>query len=326
MSDSITQAAELLRSGGVVAFPTETVYGLGADAANLQAVSRMFAIKGRPVDHPVIVHLSDPCQMAQWAREIPSAAFNLAERFWPGPLTLILSRQQGVSDLVTGGQDTIGLRIPSHPVALAMLRSFGGGVAAPSANRFGRISPTTAAHVLQELGDKPDLILEGGGCRVGLESTILDLTGERPAILRPGGISADQLSGALGEMVGLFAAADKQIRAPGMLKSHYAPNSPLQLVSLTELPDVISIYLKTGSSVAVMTCFASHNFDLPGCRVIRMPTNPSDYGRSLYLILRMLDESSPDLILAEAPPDSPPWLAVNDRLSRASCSARARIM
>ena len=319
MTDSITQAAELLRSGGVVAFPTETVYGLGADAADPQAVARIFAIKGRPADHPLIVHLADHVQMTQWARKIPSVAFKLAERFWPGPLTLILRRQQGVSNLVTGGQDTIGLRIPAHPVALAMLRSFGGGVAAPSANRFGRVSPTTAGHVQQELGDNVDLILEGGDCRVGLESTILDLTGERPAILRPGGISAEQLSEALGETVGLCAATDKQIRAPGMLKSHYAPNSPLQLVSLPELPDVISIHVKTGTSVAVMTCFARQNFDLPGCRVIRMPTDPTGYGRTLYSTLRMLDESAPGLILAEAPPDSPPWLAVNDRLCRAAC-------
>lgn len=316
---AIEKAASLLCNGGVVAFPTETVYGLGADAENDEAVARIFAIKGRPADNPLIVHLADPVQMYQWASEIPAAAFTLAEWFWPGPLTLILHRQAGVSDLITGSQDTIGLRIPEHPVALSMLRSFGGGVAAPSANRFGRISPTSAAHVLQELGDNVDLILEGGGCRIGLESTILDLTGERPAILRPGAISADQLSEALGETLGPFAAADKLIRVPGMLKSHYAPDSPLQLVSPTELSDVISIHVKGGSSIAIMTCFALHNFDLPGCRVIRMPTDPTDYGRNLYSTLRMLDESAPDLILAETPPETPPWLAVNDRLQRAAC-------
>ena len=319
-SSTITQAVELLRSGGVVAFPTETVYGLGADAANPQAVARIFAIKGRPADHPVIVHLSDPCQMVQWAREIPSAAFNLAERFWPGPLTLILRRRQGVSDLVTGGQDTIGLRIPSHPVALALLRSFGGGVAAPSANRFGRISPTTVSHVQQELGSGPDLILEGGECMLGLESTILDLTGKHPAILRPGGISADQLSEALGEEVRLFAKAEKRIRAPGMLNSHYAPCTPLRLVPTAELPEVILLCSAVKTSVAVMTCFGSQSFDSHGCRVIQMPSDPIGYGQKLYAVLRMLDDSDSAIILAEAPPDTTIWMAVNDRLRRAAYS------
>jgi tRNA threonylcarbamoyl adenosine modification protein (Sua5/YciO/YrdC/YwlC family) len=190
----IEAAAAILRQGGVVAFPTETVYGLGADASNPDAVRRIFQIKGRPADHPLIVHLSDKSQLGHWAREVPEAARLLAEHFWPGPLTLILSRNKHVSDAVTGGQDTVGLRVPGHPVALALLRAMGpaAALAAPSANRYGRISPTTAAHVREELGDSVDMILDGGPCEVGLESTIVSFTGDTATVLRPGGIPLER--------------------------------------------------------------------------------------------------------------------------------------
>ena len=189
----IERAVAVLRSGGLVAFPTETVYGLGADASNAEAVAKIFAVKGRPASHPLIVHLADAAQVANWAREVSEPARKLARKFWPGPLTLILRRAQGVSDTVTGGQDTVALRVPSHPVALQLLGRFGGGVAAPSANRFGRVSATTAAHVRHEFGEAIDCVLDGGETDVGIESTIVDLSGAAPALLRPGWIGLAEL-------------------------------------------------------------------------------------------------------------------------------------
>ena len=197
----LAEAVELLRAGELVAFPTETVYGLGADAGNPEALAKIFAAKGRPADHPLIVHVPDVAHLDQWAREIPDAAHLLAQAFWPGPLTLILKRQPTVPDLVTGGQDTVGLRIPHHPLALQLLKAFDGGIAAPSANRFGHISPTTAQHVREELGAAVALVLDGGPCSVGIESTIVDLSRGDPVILRPGMISAAQIDQALHQQV-----------------------------------------------------------------------------------------------------------------------------
>ena len=211
----VKRAAELLRQGELVAFPTETVYGLGADAANPAAVAKIFAVKGRPADHPLIVHLPGDDHIERWARDVPAAAYELAEAFWPGPLTLILKRQPGVPDAVTGGQDTVGLRVPGHPLALELLREFKGGVAAPSANRFGHISPTCADHVRDELGSAPDLILDGGDCQVGLESTIISLVDDRPILLQPGVISLPELCEALGRGVVLPDQPDPALRAPG---------------------------------------------------------------------------------------------------------------
>jgi L-threonylcarbamoyladenylate synthase len=312
-SGQIARAAALLRAGGVVAFPTETVYGLGADAANDEALRRIFSLKGRPADHPLIVHIAAAAQMQDWARDIPAAAYALAERFWPGPLTLILRRREGVSALVTGGQETIGLRIPAHPVALALLRIFGGGVAAPSANRFGRVSPTRAEHVREELGGGPDLILDGGDCPVGVESTIVDLTGSVPVILRPGGIPPEALERVMGQKIELPGAA-RTGRAPGMLASHYAPATPLRLVARAELPAVAASLSATGKRVAVMA--------LSGCasatgQTVAMPSEPAAYGRDLYAVIRMLDGGGHDAILVEMPPQTEAWLAVNDRLRKA---------
>lgn len=312
--EPIARGAALLRGGGVVAFPTETVYGLGADAANDEALRRIFTIKGRPADHPLIVHLADAAQMQDWARDIPAAAHALAERFWPGPLTLILRRQPWVSALVTGGQETIGLRIPSHPVALALLNAFGGGVAAPSANRFGRVSPTRAEHVRQELGDGPDLVLEGGACRVGIESTIVALADGRPVILRPGGIPQDALERAMGQRVGL-PGISPTVRAPGMLASHYAPATPLRVVGATELPAAAASLSARGKRVAVM---ALSGYRSATGQTVAMPPEPSAYGCDLYAVIRMLDSGRHDAILVEKPPLTGAWLAVNDRLQRAS--------
>ncbi|MEO8003262.1 MAG: L-threonylcarbamoyladenylate synthase, partial [Betaproteobacteria bacterium] len=229
MSDQeIEQAVQILRKGGLVAFPTETVYGLGADASNPAAVRKIFAAKGRPADHPVIVHIADTSELKHWALEVPRSAWVLAEKFWPGPLTMVFKRASHVSDLVTGGQDTVGVRVPSHPVAQQLLRAFNGGIAGPSANRFGRLSPTTAAHVREELGAAVDLVLDGGPCEVGIESTIVDVTRATPAVLRPGRITALQIEEALATAVG--DTAPGRPRVSGSLDSHYAPQLPLTLV------------------------------------------------------------------------------------------------
>ncbi|HEX9452146.1 MAG TPA: L-threonylcarbamoyladenylate synthase, partial [Burkholderiales bacterium] len=219
--EEIEKAAAILRAGGLVAFPTETVYGLGADASNPTAVRKIFAAKGRPADHPVIVHVAGTSDLKHWAAEVPRSAWLLAEKFWPGPLTMVLKRAAHVSDLITGGQDTVGLRVPSHPVAQQLLKAFGGGIAAPSANRFGRLSPTTAQHVREELADAVNLVLDGGPSDVGIESTIVDLTRETPAVLRPGRISEQQIADAL--LVQLGGTAAGRPRVSGSLESHYAP-------------------------------------------------------------------------------------------------------
>jgi L-threonylcarbamoyladenylate synthase len=305
----IRKAAELLKAGRLVAFPTETVYGLGADAWNPAAVKKLYAVKGRPADHPVIVHFASAEKAFEWAREVPEAAKTLAQRFWPGPLTIVLGRSSRVPDYITGAQDTVGLRVPSHPVAHAMLEAFGGGVAAPSANRFGAVSPTTAAHVLADLGSDAALVLEGGPTEVGIESTIVDLSGDRPMLLRPGHISREALAAALGVPV-----AEKSAAAPrhsGGLKRHYAPNTPARLVATHELDREIA---RLKDKIAVLA------FSRPDERVdywLRMPRDPQLYAQKLYAALRELDSSGCEAILIESPPGSAPWAAVLDRLRRA---------
>ncbi len=308
----------MLAAGKVVAFPTETVYGLGADAANPEAVSRIFRIKGRPADHPLIVHLAAVEQLSDWAREIPDEAYLLAEQFWPGPLTLILRRDGKVHDAVTGGQNTIGLRVPDHPVALELIRNFGGGVAAPSANRFGRISPTTARHVLEELGDQLELIIDAGPSRIGLESTIVSLAGLEPVLLRPGAISVGELEGVLGGRRLAHAAGTDRPRAPGMLPSHYAPLTSFRIMEQDLLREALQRLQADGKKVVVMT-FPSRVALVPDTMALQiMPENPAEYARELYAIMRVLDNGDFDCILADAPPDTPPWQAVRDRLYRAA--------
>jgi L-threonylcarbamoyladenylate synthase len=308
VSLEVRRAAEILRAGGLVAFPTETVYGLGADASSASAVARLYAAKGRPEDHPVIIHFSSAEKAFEWGREIPEAARKLAARFWPGPLTLILKRSAKAKDFVTGGQDSVGLRVPSHPVAQALLREFGGAVAAPSANRFGRVSATTAAHVDDEL--KVDLVLDGGASEIGIESTIVDLVGEGIALLRPGRISKEELEKALNKKV-----QDRKSDSPrhsGGLERHYAPRTPALLVPRHELDAEIG---RRGVSVAVLA------FSRPDERVdywIRMPNEPQAYARRLYGALRELDTAGCGTILVESPPESIEWDAIRDRLSRAT--------
>ena len=313
-----THASALLRAGGVVAFPTETVYGLGADADNDDAVRRIFSIKGRPADHPLIVHLADVSMVKRWVREVPDTALRLAERFWPGPLTIVFRRSSRVSDLVTGGLDTVGIRVPNHPVAQALLLEFGGGIAAPSANRFGRISPTSAEHVRDELGAAPDLILDGGNCQVGLESTIISLVDDRPVLLRPGGISLLELSEVIGSEVALLKQPEQALRAPGSHASHYAPLTPTAIISTESLPAFARRLIDAGQNIA-MICLSETIF--ASCRSagsLLLPLEPAAYGRALYAALRQLDAVGHDKILIEAPPETEPWRAVRDRIHRAA--------
>jgi L-threonylcarbamoyladenylate synthase len=307
MTPEIRKAADLLRAGGLVAFPTETVYGLGADAANAKAVARLYAVKGRPADHPVIVHFAGSEQAFAWAREVPEAARQLAARFWPGPLTLILKRSKLARDFVTGGQDTVGLRVPSHPVARELLKEFKNGIAAPSANRFGLVSPTTPAHVREDLGDEVDLVLEGGPSDVGIESTIVDLSGTGAVLLRPGGISREDVE----RIVRLRDREEASPRHSGGLERHYAPRTPARLVPTHELDRQIAVMK---DRVAVLA------FSRPDERVdywLRMPRDPAAYAQRLYAALRELDSAGCEAILVEAPPQAAEWAAVLDRLRRA---------
>jgi len=308
------EAVAILKRGGLVAFPTETVYGLGADASNPAAVARLYKVKGRPKGHPVIVHLADVGQLVRWAREIPESATQLAARFWPGPLTLLLKRAPAVGDYLTGGEDTIGLRVPNHSIALELLRQFGAGIAAPSANKFGRISPTTAEHVRNDLGDEVDLILDGGPCEIGIESTIVDLSRGRPVLLRPGRIGAEEIEATLQVETG--PRDPSAPRAPGTLESHYAPRHPLRLIPSVQWDEV----LRTAPLARGVLSFRPRPASDASAMWIEAPSDPVRYARGLYASLRTLDESGCDEILVEEPPASAEWAAVRDRLARA-CSA-----
>ena len=310
----VKEAAEILRKGGLVAFPTETVYGLGGDAENPSAVRRIFTAKGRPADHPLIVHIPNSGQLSRWAREIPPMAFKLAERYWPGPLTLILKRDRRVPDIVTGGQNTVGLRVPDHPVALALLETFGGGIAAPSANRFGRVSPTTATHVREELGNVPDLILDGGQCRVGIESTILDLSTGKPRLMRPGSITVSEIEAVLGLSVSM--PGNDAPRVPGRMQSHYAPDTPVFLVPVNQMEKEIKQRTANGQRVAVLTM--SPTLQTGGCLQQSMPDTPAGWAHELYAKLRILDGQRFTCILVEIPPSGADWQGVRDRLERAA--------
>lgn len=320
---AIARAVQVLRAGGLVAMPTETVYGLAADATQPEAVRAIFAAKGRPADHPLIVHVADAQALAHWAAAVPDGAVRLTQAFWPGPLTLVLARAPAVNTVVTGGQDTIGLRCPAHPWAHALLAACAQagvqGLAAPSANSFGRISPTTANHVRADLGEKPagrvDLILDGGACEVGIESTIVDCSALAPRLLRHGAISRAQLEAVLGQPVP-DAGADAP-RASGRLRSHYAPRTPLELVPATELPARVDAL--RAKRLAVLAPAAA----LPGVpahvvRRLMAPSLPAEYARRLYAALHELDRAGADRILVARVPDTPEWAAVADRLERAA--------
>jgi L-threonylcarbamoyladenylate synthase len=317
---AIDRAARWLAAGGLVALPTETVYGLGADATNPTAVAGIFALKGRPADHPLIVHLPAGSDVRAWATGLPSIAERLMAAFWPGPLTLVLPRPDQIPPIVTGGQDTVAVRCPAHPVAQALLARFAelgsGLVAAPSANRFGHISPTTAAHVRAEFGDAIDTtvqLLDGGPCPVGIESTIVDVTGAEPRVLRPGSIGSDALAAVAGVAVHT-ATAVMSPRVPGALAAHYAPRTALRLVSTAGLQAAVAAH---GRQALAVLAFGPD----PGLRGIgwrQAPADPQGYARTLYANLRDLDLVGAAVILVEAPPEGADWLAIRDRLGRAA--------
>jgi L-threonylcarbamoyladenylate synthase len=323
----IDTAARKLEAGGLVAFPTETVYGLGADAENPAAVASIYAAKGRPNDHPVIVHLAPGADLAYWASVIPDEARQLVAAFWPGPLTLILKRHAHIPDAVSGGQDTVGLRCPSHPVAMALLSAFKGGkggVAAPSANKFGNVSPTAAQHVRDEFGAGSDItVLDGGSSQVGIESTILDLSRlatHGPVLLRPGHISAAQIAAVIGAMpVAPDASAP---RASGTLESHYAPKAPVALLSGDQVPGVLNALADKGRRVALI-----HYSPLLTRAAAQhpLPEDPAGYAHGIYAALRAMDGTNAELILVETPPQDDGWLGVNDRLRRAAHGAEGTI-
>lgn len=321
MQTGIEAAVTMLQSGGTVAFPTETVYGLGADAGNAQAVRQIFKIKGRPADHPLIVHIENAGQLDKWAHDIPDHAYLLAETFWPGALTLILQRQPHVLNEISGGQDTVGLRSPDHPVAASLLHAFGGGIAAPSANRFGRISPTTAQHVRDELGRQVGLILDGGACPIGLESTILSLAYGKPVLLRPGGIAVEALEATL-KMKLAFAqnknsTAQPQIRTSGMMAAHYAPATPMELHSAEHIVQRAQNLTALENKVVVLTLGRKIAGIEQSIRQHVMPAQAEQFGHDLYAVLHSLDQAGYDYLLLESPPATQAWLAVNDRLQRA---------
>ncbi len=302
--EAIGAAVRLLRAGGLVAIPTETVYGLGADATNDAAVTRIFEAKGRPAGHPLIVHIGDASQVVDWTTSADSRIDLLAKHFWPGPLTLVVPRNQKVSDIAVGGLDTVALRVPDHPVALALLEAFGGGIAAPSANRYGRVSPTTPAHVAADLGDRVDLILEGGSSEVGVESTIVEVVGATVTLLRPGGISVTQLEDVLGEPVvdGTATAS----RASGMMESHYAPNAALRVIEAEQLPLI-------AATSAVIVPF-------PTRRPLSwsLPEDSAGFAAGLYAAMRAADESGVDEIAVVLPNHGPLLAALIDRVGKAA--------
>lgn len=310
----VDQAVSILQRGGLVGFPTETVYGLGADAQNADAVAKIFSVKQRPKQHSLIVHIADIEAMSKWARTIPEDALRLAEHFWPGPLTLILPKQAHVLDLVTANQDSIGLRIPNHPLALSLLKAFGGGVAAPSANKFTHISPTSAQAVIDELGDKVDAVIEGGACAVGVESTIIDFTQAVPRLLRPGMIKVSELSEVIGKEI-LFAEPTMTAKAPGQHFVHYAPRTPTCLIATDDIANQVA---NTTKPIALL-CHSQLQF--PQVSIIAMPNNANAYAHSLYHTLRELDQGNYAEIWIETPPQSHDWDAINDRVGKA-CGRR----
>jgi L-threonylcarbamoyladenylate synthase len=311
----IDAAVQALRDGDLVAFPTETVYGLGANAQNPAAVRKIFEAKGRPLGHPVIVHLDSPKFLHRWVSEVPAVATRLAERFWPGPMTLVMPRAANVHDIVTGGQDTVAVRVPAHPMAQQLLTAFGGGIAAPSANRFGRLSPTRAEHVRDELGDAMRVVLDGGECQIGLESTIVACQGGQVRLLRPGAVTASQLREIAPDLI---VGADAQSsRVPGSLPSHYAPNTPMSVVPSGEIDAQADAASSGGKRIAVLAQrlpLKAHAY----VTWVNAGRRPDQYARDLYTNLRALDTAGCQQILVQDVPEGERWDAVRDRLRRAA--------
>ena len=325
LSASIAAAAQALRSGALLGLPTETVYGLAADASSDSAVTKIFAAKGRPSDHPLIVHVADASGIAHFASAVPAFAQALVDAFWPGPLTLILPRRAGVASAATGGQGSVGLRCPAHPVALAVLRACAAegvwGVAAPSANRFGRVSPTTAAHVQSEFGDDL-LVLDGGACSVGIESTIVDCTRGAAVLLRPGAITRAQIEAACGQR--LLSKEELEAhtpRASGTLLAHYAPSAPVRLMDAAALQAALNLRSADAPALALYARTPLHC--PPGAVLHPMPHDASAAAAELFAMLRRFDDQGAAEIWIETPPSTPDWEGVRDRLQRAAAATAA---
>ncbi|GLV86916.1 threonylcarbamoyl-AMP synthase [Streptomyces lavendulae subsp. lavendulae] len=315
-TSDIETAAEVLRAGGLVALPTETVYGLGANAEDATAISRIFQVKGRPSTHPLIVHIGGAEQLDAWVQDVPDTARLLAEHFWPGPLTLVLRRGPRVPLEATGGLETVAVRVPDHPVALALLSAFGGGVTAPSANRFGSVSPTTADHVRAELGDAVDFVLDGGPCQVGVESTIVDATGDTPTILRPGGVTREDLEAVLGRP--LAVPATSPVRVPGQHPSHYAPRARVVLVEPEQAVAEAELAQEQGHRAGILVPPGFAGAAVKAHAAVEVPGSTAAYARGLYGFLRELDEQGCDLIVASLPTEEGLGLAIANRLRRAA--------
>lgn len=317
---AIGRAAAVLQRGGLVAMPTETVYGLAVNALDADAVARVFAAKGRPTFNPLIVHLADAADLPRVARDIPAVVESLAARFWPGPLTLVLHRQPVIPDLVTGGADTVGVRVPAHAVARALIRAAGVPLAAPSANPFTHVSPTTAEHVVRGMGEVVDVVLDAGPTTVGIESTVVDLTQSPPRLLRPGGVSREALLALLPHLADAQAYTGTAVRpSPGMIERHYAPRTPLRLFAaglLREALDTADAAARRGERVVVLARSTGNHPSHPALHV--MPPDPDAFARVLYATLHALDAEDTALALVESVPDDPAWEAVRDRLRRAS--------
>lgn len=315
---NINKALDLLCSGELVAFPTETVYGLGADASNVHAIKKIFLAKERPINHPLIVHIANIEQLSTWAQDIPESAYVLAKEFWPGPITMILRKHKLVNPLLTADQDLIALRIPSHPIALALLKAFNGGIAGPSANKFCRISPTNEAAVQEELGNKVSYIIPGGNCQIGIESTIVDLSSdEPPVILRPGMITAEQISAVLRTNVVYRSGSNNTTISAGMHKIHYAPQTPVVLLNLDNLTTYLAQQSLPEAKYAVLSTDPLPTLSTQVSEVI-MPTTASSYARILYRTLRELDKHNFHKIIIIAPPTTTEWTGIYDRITRAS--------
>lgn len=323
----LDDAANLLRDGKLVAFPTETVYGLGADATNADAVEKIFAAKGRPPTNPLIIHVAGVVQAKRYARRWPHAARLLAMRFWPGPLTIVLPKMPMIADAATAGSPTVGIRVPDHPLALALLRRFDGPVAAPSANKSNRVSPTTARHVRDELGDAVDLVLDGGPCAVGIESTVVDLCGDVPTILRPGGVTREQIEAALKKPVnapaGVLTPVGTVATSSGQHAVHYAPRTPAFRFESDEFPRVEGRSTHPAGWILLdsrwrLTRALGRLTGAPQPGRALLPASPAAYARRLYATLRELDGMGLSAIYVEMPPDAPEWAAVRDRVARAT--------
>ena len=320
MTADISEAAAVLRAGGLVAFPTETVYGLGADATNTEAVKRIYAVKGRPPDHPIIVHIASVDDLDRYAAEVSDAARALAAKCWPGPLTLVVKLREGtIVPEVTGGRDTVALRVPAHPLALALLAEVGRGVAAPSANRFGKVSPTTAAHVRADLGTDVGCVLDGGPATIGVESTIVDCSRPHPAILRLGGVDAQTVDALVGGRIEQLTRGE--VAAPGTLERHYSPAATVIVVEPGAVAARATSALASGARVGLLAVAPPSGLPA-GLDILRAPADADDYARVLYARLREADERGLDLVLAVAPPPEGIGAAVTDRLARAAASGR----